>query len=33
VTSPTGVQEINALEGGTLETRILERVERLADQG
>ena len=30
VTSPTGVQEINTLEGATLETRILERVERLA---
>ena len=27
VTSPTGIQEINALEGGRLEEQILERVE------
>jgi glutathione synthase len=30
VTSPTGVQEVNALEGVELEARVLERVERLA---
>jgi glutathione synthase len=29
VTSPTGVQEINALEGECLEARILDRVEGL----
>jgi len=30
VTSPTGMQEIDALEGVTLETRVMERVEALA---
>ena len=30
VTSPTGMQEIDALEGVTLETRVIERVEALA---
>jgi glutathione synthase len=33
VTSPTGVQEINALEGTRLEARILDRVERLLKEG
>jgi glutathione synthase len=32
VTSPTGVREINALEGGRLEARILDGVERLLDE-
>ena len=33
VTSPTGIQEINALEGGRLEEQILERVEtRLSER-
>jgi glutathione synthase len=30
VTSPTGVQEVNALEGGQLETRIVEWLEQRA---
>jgi glutathione synthase len=30
VTSPTGLQEINALEGTTLETQVLDAAERLA---
>lgn len=29
VTSPTGIQEINNLEGGTLETRVIEAAEKL----
>jgi len=29
VTSPTGVQEINALDGATLEARVIDRVEAL----
>lgn len=28
VTSPTGIQEINKLEGGTLETRVIEAAEK-----
>ena len=32
VTSPTGVQEINAIEGGRLEERILDGVEALLDE-
>ena len=32
VTSPTGVREINALEGTRLEARILDGVERLLDE-
>ncbi|MBW2713199.1 MAG: glutathione synthase, partial [Deltaproteobacteria bacterium] len=28
VTSPTGIQEINNLEGGTLETLVIEAAER-----
>ena len=28
VTSPTGIQEINNLEGGTLETRVIEAAEK-----
>jgi glutathione synthase len=31
VTSPTGVQEINALDGVKLESLILDRVEALVD--
>jgi glutathione synthase len=31
VTSPTGVQEINALEGANLEAVMLDRVEALVD--
>ena len=30
VTSPTGVQEVNTLENGRLETRVIECAERLA---
>jgi glutathione synthase len=33
VTSPTGIQEINALDGVCLETRVIERVEALAASG
>jgi glutathione synthase len=33
VTSPTGVQEIDALEGACLEARIVDGVERLLDEG
>jgi glutathione synthase len=33
VTSPTGVQEINSLEGVKLEERILDAVEALLDEG
>jgi glutathione synthase len=33
VTSPTGVQEINALDGSRLEERVLDRVEALAPGG
>jgi glutathione synthase len=32
VTSPTGMQEINALDGVTLERRVLDRVEALASR-
>ncbi len=32
VTSPTGVQEINALEGRCLEAEILDRMERVLDE-
>ncbi len=31
VTSPTGIQEANALEGTNLESAVLDGVERLLD--